>query len=186
MLVRIWICWTLDIPQCRTLERSIKQQSISQKGKATKLSGNQPSVSRTGLTSGWTPLYSSFYLSFPPPLPLYLSDQSTRLPYPWVGAGHMSPGPWSICETMGSCFLLWSNRAGWSWTPCKPQHILLFLESLQDAGAFVLSKVPLAEGRKSKALVKSADGCMGLRLAQVMRKLRMGFGKCLICSLALT
>ncbi|CAB1316428.1 unnamed protein product, partial [Coregonus sp. 'balchen'] len=41
---------------------------------------------------------------------------------------------------MGSCFLLWSNRAGWSWTPFKHQHILPFLESLQDTGAFVLSK----------------------------------------------
>lgn len=81
MLVRIWICWTLDIPQCRTPEHKIKLHSISQKGKATKLSGNQPSVSRTGLTSGWTLLWIHLFISPFPPL----------FPY--------------ICQTRGPVFL---------------------------------------------------------------------------------
>jgi hypothetical protein len=139
MLVRIWICLTLDIPQCRTPEHTIKQQSISQKGKATKLSGIQPSVSRTGLTSGWTLFISPF-----PPLFPYICQ--TR------GPVFLTPGLVLVTcpPTRGQSVRQWAPAsccgvieqfgAG---TPCKPQHILSFLESLQDAGAFVLSKVPL-------------------------------------------
>ena len=144
-----------------------------------KITTRKPTLSQQNWLDQWldSTLNSSFYLSFSSPLPLYLSDQRTHLPYPWVGAGHMSPDPWSICETMGSCFLLWSNRAVWSWTPCKPQHILPFLESLQDAGAFVLSKVPLfpwrKRGKANLLLNQQMDAwvCGLLRL----RTLHMGF-----------